>query len=138
MNLTVGVLPMELFQRNFLSFSKSEIKIEKALQSQVETRARSFPVIKMFSEVSNLLGVSLEIRRSEENNRAYRSRASGDSFILGRHRYAAQIEFKNLQVLHASDCQKVISVISMYFSERLQKTISYSLKTLAKIGDICC
>jgi hypothetical protein len=37
MSLTVGSLFMEPRQRNFLSFSKSEIKIEKALQSQVET-----------------------------------------------------------------------------------------------------
>ncbi len=37
MTLTVGGLLMELCQRNFLSFSKSEIKIEKALQSPVET-----------------------------------------------------------------------------------------------------
>jgi hypothetical protein len=37
MSLTVGSLLMKLCQKNFLSFNKSEIKIENALQSQVET-----------------------------------------------------------------------------------------------------
>ncbi len=37
MSLTIGGLLLELCQRNFSSFSKSEIKIEKPLQLQVET-----------------------------------------------------------------------------------------------------
>ncbi len=32
-----------------------------------ESRARSFPVAKVFSEISSLLGSPLDIRRSEEN-----------------------------------------------------------------------
>jgi hypothetical protein len=37
MSLTIGGLLLDLCQKKFPSFSKSEIKIEKALQSHVET-----------------------------------------------------------------------------------------------------
>jgi hypothetical protein len=47
-----------------------------------ETQAQSFPVIKMFNEVSNLLGTSLDIRRSEENNREYRASRVFSSILL--------------------------------------------------------
>ncbi len=58
-------------------------KLGLHFSSSVFPGARSFALIKIFNEVSNLLAKSLEISRSEDYNQEYRARASPDSVILG-------------------------------------------------------
>ena len=59
-------LYMELCQRTFISFSKSEIKIEKALQSQIET--------------------IIVIQNTIENNRILLTTQNHQGFLTKKHR----------------------------------------------------
>ncbi len=50
--------------------------LEIGMHRDRESRTLSFPLAKVFSEVSSLFGSPLDIRRSEENNRAREARYS--------------------------------------------------------------